>query len=128
MIPPLIRQQPSPNVEAQHIAIQSRPQRKSNGLVEKAKSKVGKWAIQVAEEELVKKLGALSPKSESSNTDLFEQFAQHFDQPLTKVRMEAIQVLLRTESNRKRKRLQNPEKRQSSMPTRWSEHLLLLSH
>lgn len=48
---------------------------KSNWLVEKAKNKVYKGAIQVPEE-LLKKLGALSPKSESSSTDLFEQFAQ----------------------------------------------------
>lgn len=48
---------------------------KSNWLVEKAKNKVYKGAIQVLEE-LLKKLGALSPKSESSSTDLFKQFAQ----------------------------------------------------
>lgn len=55
---------PSPNVEAQDVAttlsstIQS-PQRKSNRLVDKAKCRVGKGAIQVAQELLVKKLGAI---------------------------------------------------------------------
>lgn len=72
----------------------SNPQRKSSRLANKDKSKIGKGTIQVAQELLIKKLGDLSPKLEPSAADQFEQFAQHFDRPLTKANMEALEALV----------------------------------
>ena len=67
---------------------------KSSRLANKAKSKIGKGIIQVAQDLLIKKLGDLSPKLEPSAADHFEQFAQHFIRPLTKENMEALEALV----------------------------------
>jgi len=68
-------------------------QRRSSRLAKKAKSRTGKWSIQIAEDLLVKKLNALSPCKYLTELDVVEQLAQHFDRPLTKGKAEAIDVL-----------------------------------
>jgi hypothetical protein len=52
----------------------------------------------VAQDLLIKKLGELSgaviPKDNTQNPSDFDLYAQHFDNPLDKSKMEAIQVLI----------------------------------
>jgi hypothetical protein len=44
----------------------------------------------LAQEILTKKLGNLSPTTETSSSDMFNSLAQYFEQPLPKQRMEAL--------------------------------------
>jgi hypothetical protein len=72
----------------------STSKRQSSRLAQKAATNSGKDAIQIAQELLVKKLGDLSGEEQQHNTDDFEFYAQHFERPLDKSKMEAIQVLI----------------------------------
>jgi hypothetical protein len=69
-------------------------QRKSSRLADKAKETQGKRYVQLAQEVLAKKLGNLSPPTKISESDLFNSYAQHLEQPLTKQNMEALTVLV----------------------------------
>jgi hypothetical protein len=71
-------------------------QRQSTRLAKKATSNLGKGAIQIAQELLIKKLGDLSGiAKEPTNGDFeFEFYAQHFERPMEKNTMEAIQELI----------------------------------
>jgi hypothetical protein len=69
-------------------------QRRSSRLAKKAESKTGKGPIQIAEDLLVKKLNALSPKKILTELDVVEQLAQHFEQPLSERKAEAIITLV----------------------------------
>jgi len=69
-------------------------QRKSSRLADKTKETQGKRYGQLAQEVLAKKLGNLSPPTKISASDLFNSFAQHLEQPLTKQNMEALTVLV----------------------------------
>jgi hypothetical protein len=72
----------------------STSKRQSSRLAQKAATNLGKDAIQIAQELLVKKLGDLSGEEQQHNTDDFEFYARHFERPLDKSKMEAIQVLI----------------------------------
>jgi hypothetical protein len=88
------------------------PQRKSSRLAKKSETTKGKGAIQVAEELLVKKLGDLSPPTTQEGDDQLEFYAQHFERPLTKEKMEALTVLIelgQQKSKKKRGRLTKVE-------------------
>jgi hypothetical protein len=79
--------------EADEEFVTDQNQRKSTRLANKAKSRVGKNATELAQELLAKKLGELTPQKTSltvSDPDNFENFSQHLAQPLNKVEMEAI--------------------------------------
>jgi hypothetical protein len=68
-------------------------QRKSSRLAKKARNRVGKGALQIAEDLLVKKLNSTSDRNELSvlsELEVVEQLSQHFDRPLTKGKAEAI--------------------------------------
>lgn len=76
-------------------------QRKSTRLAEKAELNVGKDAVQVAHDLLVKKLG----EGDDTNTDEpdYEFYAQHFERPIELSKMEAIQELIEQGSKKKKK-------------------------
>lgn len=79
--------------------------RHSSRLAQKAASNVGKDAIQVAQDLLVKKLGDLSGEEQQQNPDDFEFYAQHIERPIDKSKMEAIKVLIEQGSNKQKKGL-----------------------
>jgi hypothetical protein len=61
---------------------------------------------------LVKKLGDLSPPTTQEGDDQLEFYAQHFERPLTKEKMEALTVLIelgQQKSKKKRGRLTKVE-------------------
>jgi ABC-type Fe2+-enterobactin transport system substrate-binding protein len=66
---------------------------------------VGKDTIQIAQDLLIQKLGELS--GEETNQDEadsdFDLYAQHFERPIDKSKMEAITVLIE-EGNKKQKK------------------------
>lgn len=69
-------------------------QRKSSRLANKAKSRIGKNTILIAQELLIKKLGELTPQKSISDELNLENFSQHLDYPLNKTEMEALQDLV----------------------------------
>lgn len=77
--------------------------RHGSRLAQKAASNVGKDAIQVAHDLLVKKLGDLSGEEQQQNPDVFEFYAQHFERPIDKSKMEAIKVLIEQGNNKQKK-------------------------
>jgi hypothetical protein len=103
----------TPNIQAQstntnrrfHSPPHSATQRKSTRLAKKATLNVGKDTIQIAQDLLIKKLGELS--GEETNQDEadsdFDLYAQHFERPIDKSKMEAITVLIE-EGNKKQKK------------------------
>jgi hypothetical protein len=103
----------TPNIQAQstntnrrfHSPPHSATQRKSTRLAKKATLNVGKDTIQIAQDLLIKKLGELS--GEETNQDEadsdFDLYAQHFERPTDKSKMEAITVLIE-EGNKKQKK------------------------
>ena len=72
----------------------SSSKRQSSRLAKKAANNVGKGAIQIAQELLVKKLGDLSGMEKDPINDEFEFYALHFERPMEKNTMEAIQGLI----------------------------------
>ena len=68
----------------------SSSKRQSSRLAKKAANNVGKGAIQIAQELLVKKLGDLSGMEKDPINDEFEFYALHFERPMEKNTMEAI--------------------------------------
>jgi hypothetical protein len=72
----------------------SSSERQSTRLAKKAANNVGKSTIQIAQELLVKKLGDLSGMEKDPINDEFEFYAQHFERPMEKNTMEAIQKLI----------------------------------
>jgi hypothetical protein len=80
------------------------PQRKSIRLAKKSETTQGKGAIQVAEELLVKKLGDLSPPRTQEEAVQFEFYAQHFERPLTKVKMDALSALIEAGQQKNKKK------------------------
>jgi hypothetical protein len=80
------------------------PQRKSIRLAKKYETTQGKGAIQVAEELLVKKLGDLSPPRTQEEAVQFEFYAQHFERPLTKVKMDALSALIKAGQQKNKKK------------------------
>lgn len=93
------------------------PQHKSSRLAEKSKTTEGKGAIQVAKKLLVKKkkkTGRLSPPTTQEGADQFNFYAQHFERPLTKEKMDALTVLIASgpqKSKKKRGKLTKVESR-----------------
>lgn len=69
-------------------------QRKSTRLAQKAPLNVGKDPFQVAHDLLVKKLGELALEEPALDQPDFEFYAQHFERPINKDKMEAIQTLI----------------------------------
>lgn len=64
---------------------------------------IGKDTIQIAQDLLVRKLGELSGVDNNTNNPLdqddqdnpdFDFYAQHFERPIQKAKMEAIQVVI----------------------------------
>jgi hypothetical protein len=79
-------------------------QRKSIRLTKKAEQNVGKDSTQVAHDLLVKKLGDLAGENHSEEGPDFDFYAQHFQRPLEKDKMEAIQTLIEQEIKKKKKK------------------------
>jgi hypothetical protein len=77
--------------------------RHSTRLANKSKKRDGKGAIQIAQELLAHKLKDLAPNVADSHNDLVQQLVQHFDQPLSKGKIEAIKNLLEKGKQLKRK-------------------------
>jgi hypothetical protein len=50
---------------------------------------------------LSKKLGDLSPPTTQEEADQFEFYAQHFERPLTKEKMDALMVLIEVGQQKK---------------------------
>jgi hypothetical protein len=84
-------------------------QRKSVRLAKKAALNVGKDPFQVAQDLLVKKLGDLAGEATATDDPDFDFYAQHFQRPITKDKMDAIQTLI--EDNRKKKNKSTPNKK-----------------
>lgn len=77
------------------LDIESEPaQRKSSRLAEKAKARVGKTTMKVAQDLLSKKLGELQSDDFSVNETNLESFSQHLDRPITEAEIEALQILV----------------------------------
>jgi hypothetical protein len=68
--------------------------RQSSHLTAKAQSRIGKNALQIAQDLLVKKLGELSPVKQNFKGPDIESFSQFFDRPINKEKMETFQVLV----------------------------------
>jgi hypothetical protein len=77
-------------------------QRKSTRLAKKAELNVGKDSVQVAQDLLIKKLGDLAGEEANYYEPDFDFYAQHFERPMEKNKMEAIQVLIE-QGNKKMK-------------------------
>jgi hypothetical protein len=87
-----------------HFDTELPSQRKSTRLAKKAEMNVGKDTLQVAQDLLIKKLGDLAgeePAADEQEPD-FDFYAQHFQRPIEKNKMEAIRVLIE-EGNKKMK-------------------------
>lgn len=69
-------------------------QRKSVRLAKKATLNVGKDPFQVAHNLLVKKLGDLAGEETIIDNPDFEFYAQHFERPINKDKMDAIKTLI----------------------------------
>lgn len=72
-------------------------ERRSTRLADKAKSRVGKDTMQIAQDLLMKKFGELDAQQDEgseSNCGICENFSQHLPKPLTKPAMEVIGVLI----------------------------------
>jgi hypothetical protein len=82
------------NIDNTNHSSPMQKQRRSSRLAKKAESTTGKGPIQIAEDLLVKKLNALSPKKILTELDVVEQLAQHFEQPLSERKVEAIITLV----------------------------------
>lgn len=78
-------------------------QRKSTRLAEKTELNVGKDAVQVAHDLLVKKLGELAGDDTNTDEPDYEFYAQHFERPIELSKMEAIQELIEQGSKKKKK-------------------------
>lgn len=86
------------------LSLNSAPtQRKSTRLAKKACSSIGKNPIKVAQDLLIKKLGALTPTKDASTSNRFDFFAQHFEKPISKGKMEAIKFLVEQGNAQKKK-------------------------
>jgi hypothetical protein len=87
------------------IPPESSIQRKSTRLAKKAAVNIGKGTIQIAQELLVKKLGDLAGEEDTQNTTDadFDFYAQHFEMPLEKNKMEAIKVLIEHSASMQKK-------------------------
>jgi hypothetical protein len=83
--------------------LESSTQRKSTRLAQKAADNVGKGYIQIAQELLVKKLGDLSGEEVTQNTTDFDYYAQYFQRPMEKNKMEAIKILIEEGGNKQKK-------------------------
>lgn len=68
--------------------------RRSSRPADKAKSRVGKNTMKVAQELLSEKLGELQTEDVIASETNFHSFSQHFDMPINKDEIEAIQVLV----------------------------------
>jgi len=79
----------------QHISTETPlAQRKSTRLADKAKLNPVKGSLNLAQRVLLNKLGELSPKlKQKANMD-FNSVVQHFQQPVTKMTMDALTVLV----------------------------------
>lgn len=88
---------PKPQQNSTHVHVSPPPssnKRHSTRLAQKAAVNLGKDAIRVAQDLLVKKLGELSGEEKQPVSDDFEHYAQHFARPIEKIKMEAIQGLI----------------------------------
>jgi hypothetical protein len=99
----------TPNTHGHNMTISIPPessiQRKSTRLAKKAAVNIGKGTIQIAQELLVKKLGDLAGEEDTQNTTDadFDFYAQHFEMPLEKNKMEAIKVLIEHSASMQKK-------------------------
>ena len=66
---------------------------KALGWLEKKRIESVKDAMVVAQELLVKKLGGLTSDSSARKSADFEFFAQHFERPINKNKMDAVKVI-----------------------------------
>jgi hypothetical protein len=62
-------------------------------LAKKTETNVGKDAIQIAQELLVKKLSTDKAVPQQTENDI-DLYAQHFERPINKPKMEALQHLI----------------------------------
>jgi hypothetical protein len=89
-----------------HISTPCSSQRKSTRLAKKkAEMNAGKDAIQIAQDLLVKKLGetpTVEAEPQQIATD-FDFYAQHFERPINKPRMEAIKQLIEHGTKKQKK-------------------------
>jgi hypothetical protein len=97
---------PHPQAENCHSPPQTSTQRKSTRLAKKAELNIGKDTIQVAQDLLIKKLGDLVGEKTNQDEANFDFYAQHFERPIDKTKMEAIQMLIE-QGNRKTKKSTN---------------------
>jgi hypothetical protein len=97
---------PHPQAENCHSPPQTSTQRKSTRLAKKAELNIGKDTIQVAQDLLIKKLGDLVGEKTNQDEADFDFYAQHFERPIDKTKMEAIQMLIE-QGNRKTKKSTN---------------------
>jgi hypothetical protein len=72
-------------------------------LQKKAELNVGKDTTQVAQDLLIRKLGDLSGEEINHAETDFDFYAQHFERPIDKSKMEAVQVLIE-QGNKKLKK------------------------
>jgi hypothetical protein len=79
----------SPNSSAQETATNNN-KRQSTRLANKAKSRVGKHTIEIAQDLLSKKLGELSSVKQAAAITDFDSFSQYFDRPLNKNKMRSF--------------------------------------
>lgn len=83
------------NTTVHHSPPQISTQRKSIRLAKKAEINIGKDTIQIAQGPLVKKLRDLSGEVTDQEETDFDVYAQHFERPIEKNKMEAtIKVLI----------------------------------
>lgn len=72
------------------------------GLQKKVELNVGKDAVQVAQDLLIRKLGELAGEETNPDEPDYDFYAQHFERPIEQSKMEAIQVLIE-QGNKKMK-------------------------
>lgn len=90
---------PVPSEEQEVELVFNSSQRKSTRLANKAKSRLGKGYVELAQDLLVKKLGDLSShntqssQGQEANVEL-EHFSQHLNKPLNQIEMDALQDLV----------------------------------
>jgi hypothetical protein len=100
---------PHAQAETCHSPPQTSTKRKSTRLRKKAELNEGRDTIQVAQDLLIKKLGDLAGEEINQDEADFDFFARHFERPIDKTKMEAIQMLIE-HGNRKTKKSTNSKR------------------
>jgi hypothetical protein len=95
----------TPSTSNMHRSTPCSSQRQSTRLAKKAELNAGKDAIQIAQDLLVKKLGEMptvEAEPQQIETD-FDFYAQHFERPINKPKMEAIKQLIEHGTKKQKK-------------------------